>query len=378
MADLQDQQRLEELARKYLKGIINAAEQREFDEWFANGKAQQETESYLTETAHRDELLSRIHAEAGIIKVRKLWPRIAAAASIILFISVGGYFLLHKQRPQQFAQNQQNDIAPGHNQATLMLANGRKIILTKGLSGKLAEESNATVAANTGDAISYTSKGDNSAIEYNVMTTQKGEQSPYPLVLADGTKIWLNAASSIKFPTAFNGNSREVSITGEAYFEVAHNKNKPFRVTSNGQTVEVLGTHFNINAYGDEPAIITTLLQGSVRISKNGQQALLKPGQEAVVGDAVPVKIIKNADTEQAMAWKDGRFIFTEEPLESIMRKVSRWYNVDVVYKNKPSKLAFDGVVSRSKNISAVLEIMKSTGNVHFEVQGRRVMVITE
>jgi len=316
------------------------------------------------------------------VKTRTLWPRIVAAASVILALSIGGYFLLHKQQPQQTA-NYKNDIPPGHNQATLTLANGKKIILTKGLSGKLAQQGTTLIGVSSQNALAYTAAGANAnaPVAYNTLSTAIGEQSPYPLVLADGTKVWLDAESSITFPVAFNGKDRIVKITGEAYFEVAHNSAHPFKVTVKEQTIEDIGTHFNINAYDNEKVITTTLLEGIVKVFVPGSSSpleraglRLKPGEQAVLKNQIIN--VTNADVEETVAWKNGYFRFNNEKIESIMRKLSRWYPIDVQYSGAITDEEFYATSSRYKNISEVLTMLQKTKGVHFTIDGRRVTVM--
>jgi len=199
----------------------------------------------------------------------------------------------------------------------------------------------------------------------------------YQVVLADGTKVWLNALSSIRFPTSFKGSERKVEITGEAYFEVAKNARMPFRVIGGSQTVEVLGTHFNINAYPDESAVATTLLEGSVKVAMHdGQAKVLKPGEQALIFKENNSFRVKEVDAEDAVAWKNGYFQFNDDDLKTIMNQLSRWYNVEIVYQQANLDQKFGGTISRSKNLSQVLRILELTGNVRFRVEGRRITVM--
>jgi transmembrane sensor len=307
--------------------------------------------------------------------MRRRW-NIAAAASIVLALSFGSYSLLHKPNVSEF----KNDIAPGHNQATLTLANGQKIILTKHLSGQLAQQGSTLIGVDDKNEIAYTGSGTNSnaADTYNTLSTAVGEQSPYPLVLADGTKVWLDAGSSITFPVAFAGKERSVKITGEAYFEVVHNDAQPFKVVAKDQVIEDIGTHFNVNAYDDEKVITTTLLEGAVKVSVPGAslqaQVMLKPGQKSVLkNNALDVA---NANIEEAIAWKNGYFRFENEGIQSIMRKLTRWYNIDVQYSGTIPDETFYATSSRYKNISEVLTMLQNTKGVHFKIEGRRVTVM--
>lgn len=310
----------------------------------------------------------------------RIWPRIAIAVSFLLVLSTTGYFLVHKSQERQIVQNHATIVSPGRNQATLTLANGQKIYLTKSLSGSIAQQGNTLVRINAGNSISYTSHPNiakvNEPVEYNTLTTSRGEQSPYPLILADGTKVWLNAASSITYPTAFNGKERKVTITGEAYFEVNHIADQPFFVTTNGQTVEDIGTAFNVNAYSDEPAITTTLISGSVKVAKDEQFKFLRPGQQTIIKTGSRLINVKTANIEQTLAWKNGAFVFDQEDIESIMRKISRWYNVDVVYQNGIPNVKLGGTISRFSTVTELLQVLQSTGTVHFKLEGRRITVI--
>jgi transmembrane sensor len=242
------------------------------------------------------------------------------------------------------------------------------------LRGFLANQGNIQIQAKSGNGITYISAGKPaSEIEYNMLSTLRGEQSPYPLILSDGTKVWLNSASSIKFPTAFTGLNRTVTLTGEAYFEVAHNAAKPFDVIAEGQTVEVLGTHFNVNAYKDEPSISTTLLEGKVKVMQGNKVVVLKPGQQAINGNNE--LIVKIADTEMAIAWKNGLFKFDNADVPTLMRQLSRWYNVDVVYEGVPSSRRFSGKIYRNVNALTIADIL-SYKKIHFRIEGQRIIVM--
>ena len=305
----------------------------------------------------------------------RLWPRIAAVASILLFLSVGAYFLLRKPQTETewIAQNFKNDILPGTNSATLKLGNGKLIVLSTKANGQLAVQGNMAVKKTAdGQLVYQVIGGKTNEVMQNTLTTQRKEQ--YKVVLADGTSVWLNASSSIQYPTSFNGKYRDVTITGEAYFEVAHNALKPFRVISAGQTVEVLGTHFNINTYADEPGIKTTLIEGSVKVTNNNSSEVIKPGEQALLkGNQLSVK---QADIEETLAWKNGYFRFNNENIESIMRKLSRWYDIDVSFEGPVSQVEYDGDISRFRNISDVLKRLQYSGYIHFKIEGRRVTVV--
>jgi len=290
---------------------------------------------------------------------------------------LGLYFITAKfyQGESQYV----NDVNPGSTKAVLTLADGRKIILDSVQKGALAEQAGISVSKTADGKLVYTLTDkpvdqQNDDLTYNTLETPNGGE--YQLNLPDGTKIWLNAGSTLKYPTSFeHAKERKVTLNGEAYFEVAHNKDLPFRVVTDKQLVEVLGTHFNINAYEIEPNTETTLLEGSVKVAQNGngKELLLKPGQQSLVGKDFTVAAV---DTESVVDWKNGDFNFKDEDLKASMRKIARWYDVEVIYdESAPEDLQLGGWVSRSKNISAVLKVIESTGKVHFKVQGRRVTV---
>lgn len=308
-----------------------------------------------------------------------LWKKMMVAATILMISGIGLYFYnqhltsLSSPKTEIF-----NDVKPGSNQAVLTLANGKRIILNASVEGEIAEQSGISIKKTAEGQLIYTlsdagtTASIGTAAAFNTIETPKGGQ--YQINLPDGTRVWLNAASSLKYPVRFDGKERKVSLQGEGYFEVAKDKHKPFKVSSGGQELEVLGTHFNINSYADEPSSKTTLLEGAVRLSPHGGQDLvLIPGQQAVLASGrMKVGMV---DPEEVMAWKNGNFVFNDEGLESIMRKISRWYDVELSYQRKPSDLTFTGVVSRSKNISAVLNALDKTGKVHFKVEGKKVTV---
>lgn len=298
--------------------------------------------------------------------IKPLWrafTRIAAAAVVLLFLSLGTYYIFHKS--PVLIIYAKNDIAPGHNQATLTLANGKKIRLTKGLTGQLAIQDKTVISVDQNN-ITYNADKTGDQISYNTLSTARGEQSPYPLVLADGTKVWLNAESSITFPTAFNQKERIVKITGEALFEVAHNAKQPFKVQTDKQTIEDIGTTFNVNAYTDEPNTKTTLIEGSVKVNN----LILKPGEQT------DGQHVTRVNSSQAIAWKDGKFRFVDDNIQTVMRQLARWYNIDVSYAGTDNREGFNAKISSNQNISVVLSALERTNGVHFKIEGRRVIVI--
>lgn len=324
-------------------------------------------------------LKRRIEAEAGLQK--RLWPKLAAAASLLLFLSVGGYFLFYKTTGNRQVQNQQHDIAPGGNKAILTLADGSKITLDDARRGTVAKQSGTIVTKTSPGQLIYRSEDTNSshsgggkmiAEVWNTLSTPAGGQ--YNLTLPDGTTAMLDAASSIRFPVAFTGRERKVEVTGQVYFKVVHNKARPFRAIVKGQTIEDIGTEFNINAYDNEQAIKTTLLEGSIRLFNPHGSAVLKPGQQAVVRQGDRSIIIGSVDTEEATAWKDGLFLFHNTGMKTVMRQLERWYNVEVDMRNLPDR-QFYGEIPRNVKLSQVLTMLEASGKFKFKIQGRRIML---
>lgn len=305
----------------------------------------------------------------------KLWLRISAAAAAI-FIIVGIGLVLQKDN-QQNKNIFHNDIPAGINSATLTLDNGKKIILSTTTSGQLASESGILITKSADGEVIYSIKNqtENAANKTNTLSTVNGQT--YRLQLPDQSKVWLNAASSIKFPASFAGlKNRKVELTGEAYFEISKDKEHPFIVKTNQQEVQVLGTHFNINTYEDKHNTSTTLLEGSVKITnEHKKEQLLKPGETALVNNKDNI-LVSPADIKSTMAWKNGDFRFNEERIDEIMLKISRWYDIEVSYHGPISKEKFSGKISRNKNISEVLNMLSYSNAVKFIVEGRRVTVM--
>ncbi len=347
----------------------------------------QKTETEWTEDAYVNKselealMKKNILEKAGLKKpvIQMMWFRWSAAAAIVLALGTLSFFVFQKSTrdtPVAEARSQEerfkNDVYPGEVGAILTLSNGEKIILDSANNGSLTREGNTEIIKKNG-VIEYSNKGNTSAVVYNTMTTPRGRQ--YNLVLADGTKVWLNAASSITYPSTFSGKERKVIMSGEAYFEVAHNDKMPFIVEKGDLRVQVLGTHFNVNTYDDESSANITLLEGSVKVVKGTQSGVLKPGQQAQTGTAGGVKIVSNVNIQEVMAWKNGAFDFDGVGIESLMRQISRWYNVEVIYKKKIDDL-FIAEIPRNTKLSEVLKALELTGKVRFEIEGDKIIVM--
>ena len=318
--------------------------------------------------------------------VIRAWYQVGIAASILAILSIGLYFYTHRTINSQVAISEPEIIKgkaiikPGGDKAVLTLSDGSKIILEDAKKGLLANQAGVSIQKTADGELLYSFAKNLSSVSeilpeeviYNKIETPFGGK--YQINLPDGSKVWLNSASTLRFPALFSGNTREVELNGEAYFDVAKNPNKPFKVITKDQIVEVLGTQFNINSYSDEETFKTTLIEGSVKIIYKDRVVLLSPGQQFQPN--LRSSQVIEADTEQVTAWKNGYFLFKDEDIRSIMRKISRWYNVEVNYTGDIPDVGFGGNISRSKDINEVLNVLQLTNAVHFKVEGRRITVM--
>jgi transmembrane sensor len=312
---------------------------------------------------------------------QKRWVQLAAA---VLIFCTAGIIIFNQQfvkTPNTVAGiTRPESIVPGGNKATLTIAGGKTIVLESAANGVIAKTSVDKVLKTRSGQIIYKaiSAGKHnltaSEVSYNTLSTPKGGE--YQVVLPDGTKVWLDAASSITYPVAFTGKDRRVKLTGQGYFEVAKNKAKPFYVNVNDVQVRVLGTHFNISAYSDDNQITTTLLEGAVQVTKSNSISFLKPGEQAVISNNSSIIAVSAANIDDAMAWKNGYFIFNDENVTNIMKKVCRWYNVDVEYRGNFSNQQFGGTFYRAKSLTELLQHLEKIGKIHFTISGRRVIVM--
>lgn len=306
-------------------------------------------------------------------KVIRLWPRIAiAAAVIIVVINATLLFNVHKFQTETISY--EKDIAPGKQGATLILSSGKKIKLSDRANGELEREAGIVITKSADGHLIYEVRGEDDYVDrINTLSTAKGET--YQVHLPDGTDVWLNAASSLTYSAQLVSNGkRKVQLEGEGYFEVAKDKNHPFIVQSKGQEVEVLGTHFDINTYGDKRKMLTSLLEGSVTITANYAREILKPGQQAAVaGDQIQ---ISQANPEQVLDWKNGYFMFENESIEQVMKVMSRWYDVEIDYDQDIPNVRFTCIISRNKSMIEFLRLLQQTKDIHFKIEGRRVTVM--
>jgi ferric-dicitrate binding protein FerR (iron transport regulator) len=340
---------------------------------------QQNSFAGLTNAAQREKMYAAILNQTGRRSLVYMWGRVAAAAVIILMFATGAYFVFNnKKQTHQIAQITVHDVpAPASSRAVITLANGQQIILDSvGNGTTLATQGNVKILKKEDGRIEYESAGAGNpagAISYNTLSNPRGSRG-ISLILADGSKVWLNAASSLTYPTAFTGEERKVQISGEAYFEVAHNPDKPFHVLANGMDVEDIGTAFDINAYDDEGVIKTTLVQGEVKVAKGNKAQTLLPGQQSVLDPQGNLSLVKHADIESAIAWKNGLFSFDKADLKTVMRQVSRWYDLDVSYEGNIPPVQFSGEIGRDLSLNQLFSILNET-RIHYRVEGKKMVV---
>lgn len=359
------------LLEKYTLGQCTEDEIILLQQWYL--QLPPETEAPSHDQIERAKFLAwnnlSVHKSAAVFSLP--YRKIAVAASILICIAVGLYITVKDKAATKIASTL-NNVRPGANKATLTLHNGTVIDLTAAHDGEIANQNGIVIRKAANGQLEYEivpTAASDQTFGNNVISTPRGGQ--YKVILPDGTKVWLNAASSLKYPTSFAKNDRTVTLSGEAYFEVAKDKNRPFKVQTVQQLVEVLGTHFNINAYADEETIKTTLLEGSVDVSNASGRVHLYPGQQAQLKSTGSRFTVDNSiDLDKEVAWKNELFSFDNDDLKSIMRQISRWYDVDVVYEGKVSDEKFIGEIPRNSNLAEVFKILE-LNQVRIDAKGR-------
>lgn len=384
-----DKQEIKVIIQKYLDGTASAEERAQLQEWYnhyAVTKPRQDfpMDIWFRQQSTLEAILGKPAVEIDNVANQSqgnkipLWRYIGIAAAVVAIVF--GVWLFYTSRYNEAGQRgikYANDIAPGKAGATLTLANGRKISLSAAVNGILAKESGVLISKDSNGDLQYEiqqlpQSPEKDASSFNTLSTANGET--YQVKLPDGTRIWLNSASALKYPSSFASlRSRNIELTGEAYFEVAKDKRRPFIVKTDQQQVKVWGTHFNISSYVDDDTK-TTLLEGSVSVLIGSKPRFLKPGEQSVLKDGT-IKIAE-VDTDEAIAWKNGYFNFNHEALESIMNKISRWYDVKIEYENQELKAqVFSGTISRFKSVSLVLDKLELTNAVTFKISGKKITV---
>jgi ferric-dicitrate binding protein FerR (iron transport regulator) len=369
-----------DLLSRYCNGQVSEEEKALVESWYADytqNAATPEIDGQELEN-NREEILRRILLELPDQRKINYRRLISIAASVVLILCAGVFFIKqrksHQYQPAFAAKKGNSNLLPGGNKATLILSNGNSINLNDTKNGALANENGIVIHKNAEGRITYDQAGHNTTQEsdaFNTVITPKGGQ--YQLVLSDGTRVWLNAASTLKYPVTFAGTKREIELSGEAYFEVAHDQHKPFRVISNGQTVEVLGTHFNLNAYPDEKATRTTLLEGSVKVLAGEKSSKIKPGEQVQLKDGNLA--VSQADLDEAIAWKKGFFYFKDDDIQTVMRQLSRWYGVTVKYEGQISIREFSGQMNKNITAAQLMHIL-SFEQIHYRIENRTIIIM--
>lgn len=354
-----------ELLQRHQNGSLSQAEEKLLNDWYNQfGK---NSESNLT-PAQLLSVSNRVRQGLPLTAapVRKIWPRIAAAASILLVAGIGLY--LHFQTGGVGGNKMTSEIKPGSNGAILTLSNGRQIQLGQANSNALIAQNGASLQKSGDSLLTYRTLGDaGRQAAFNTLETPAGRQ--FQVVLPDGSKVWLNAQSSLKYPVVFNGKDRTVELKGEAYFVVAHNAKQPFRVHTATQTITDIGTEFNVNSYADETTGKTTLVSGLVQVNAMA----LKPGEQAITSNASTM--IRETDTDEETAWKNGNFMFDHTDIRTAMRQLARWYNVTVKYEGNFADVHYSGIVPRRSEVGDVLKMMKETGGTNFRIEGKTIVI---
>lgn len=382
---------------KHLNNDLSADEKVMLDEWLARSETNRQL---LQKIENPDRLsdkfknfyelwdvygdsLDEKFEKALPVKVIPIYPkkgktfRWVAAASILLIVSAASYLLFFNKSDSDL-QNPTaavvNDVAPGTYKAKLSFDDGRTFILDKNNSGEIARQDGSVILNKDGQLL-YSSTGNLKEVSYNTLTTARGET--YPTVLSDGSKVHVNNETQIRYPVAFTGDERKLELkSGEAYFEISHDASKPFKVILNGAEIEVLGTQFAVSAFGDETQIKTSLLSGKVKISSSSAGAqILAPGQQANVDKSGNISIVKDADVLGSIAWVNGMLHFNQAELNSVLRQLARWYDVEVVYTKQPTTGKIKGEIDRNIPLSEVLQNLELIAKVNLKIEGKKIIV---
>lgn len=372
-------QHLKDLIQRYLKGNATPEEAGALNEWydsFDDSEVSLPLEPGEDRQQLEQRLLSRLRPVMQPVRAKKpFYRRYAVAAAVVILVAAAGIVGLQRRYPSPekniiATHTTIKEVPPANKKAMLTLADGSTIALDDAANGAIGKQGGASVIKNTQGQLSYQADDAKGEVVYNTLTVPRGGQ--FQVVLPDGSKVWLNSASSLRYPTAFKGADRKVILQGQAYFEIAGNAARPFKVQANEMEVVVLGTRFDMMAYADEPTINATLLDGKIKV----QDQILRPGQQAVLALTGHQLTVKDADINKIMAWKNGLFVFNNMDLPTILREIARWYDVEIVYQTAPGKELYGGGISRNLNLSAVLHVLEENGTNHFKTDGNKVIVL--
>jgi hypothetical protein len=380
------------LIGKLLNGDILPDEHLWLKNWIDESEANHELFSKLTDPDHLEKQLDywnkidnnsaweKLQRKLGVEEAPRRFKylsllKYAAAVVVLLTVSILIYRDNDKAVKKPVDKIARGVISPGSNHAILILDNGQKVALKKHEKISLNEK-DGTAVSNQNDVLTYKQNGEGGdagqKLTYNTIMVPRGGE--YQLILADGSKVWMNSASTLKYPTTFSGKERKVYLTGEAYFEVAKNAAMPFIVKTDKAEVQVLGTHFNVMAYEDEINCKTTLLEGSVRVQSSSAVNVIKPGQQAIINNQGQQKVTSDINIDEEMAWKNGFFLFKDAGIKGIMQQAARWYDLDVVYEGDIPEIQFSGKMSRKVDFHGFVNILKYAG-LHFNIKGKTVTI---
>ncbi len=383
---------LQKLVQKFLDGRASAKEITFLENYYAHFEQEPDIldsvspqHKQLIAGGIEAKILQHIHMQQPAALSQRSRPRYrwAAAAAVLLAVSLSGYLFVSNYRHKTKLQLSASAIVPGHNGAVLTLSDGSKIILDSTEGNEIHTQGGVKIITHNGE-VTYISQSGSSAGQarqttaYNTLETPLGRR--FKIVLPDGTQAWLNSASSLRYPTVFSGKERDVELSGEAYFEVVHNAQMPFTVHTRKTNVRVLGTGFNIMAYDDETTERTTLVHGLVQVSSaqnNIQPVLITPGQQAALPSGTAAFNVRKADTSEVLAWLNGKFVFNNGNIKYVMRQIARWYDVSVQYQGNVDDIGFEGILSRRDNIADILDAIQTTNEVHFKIEGKTITVIS-
>lgn len=375
-----NKQEIQDILTRYQNGDASPEEELLLKLWYDEEANRSDWMSGQDEQVLLDSLKRKIDAEIDAEAKKDRWSlnwMWYAAAVIFILSGAGGFYFYTTNQKSTLNTYVKNDIGPGGNKAVLTLADGRKISLTDVDEGQLAMQSGIAIRKTADGHLVYTVNDKaldavDGSVSYNMISTPKGGR--YQINLPDGTRVWLNSESSLRFPVSFGGlKERKVDLIGEAYFEVSKNK-RPFRVSNKDQMVEVYGTHFNVMSYANENFIETTLLEGKVGVKTGTEETIIAPGEQTQLRQG-QLKILKNVDLDAVVAWKNNIFQFDGTDIQKVMRQIERWYNVDVTYVGDKPNVQFTGVIPKKANISRILEVLEQTCAVKFEINGQQIRV---
>jgi transmembrane sensor len=369
---------IKELLMRYREGNCTEQEKESVELWFDITSKQSDWQwmSAAQKESTRTSILKGIKEVTQQPEQEKfrIWPYISVAASVLILLFASWYFYFSSQKGHLQKPFHQIAVAPGSKQAMLTLSDGSSVIVGDAASGVVASDGSSRVLKNSNGALEYQSENNHSKhTGRNTLAVPRG--GTFQITMSDGTKAWINSATTITYPAGNTDSERLVELTGEAYFEVAKDKKRPFKVISNGTEVLVTGTHFNVSAYEDDQQVTTTLAEGSVVVSNQGHQRTLIPRQQSVSSASGDITL-GEVDVESALAWKEGYFVFEDQDLKSVMKMVSRWYDVEIEYQGAIPEYRFGGTFSKSKDLDGLLSYLQQLSNIQFKQHGKKIIIM--